>query len=166
METITDQGNIKKTKNDSILYYTQEKTTVASQTSPRKGTQPQNYVVTTKRRPRNQTGNEPVPFLNCSKNCPNDVQKSQQHVKITLTGDTTIPLLTTTTSLIEEELVRDEQTNEVYLPLISTVILKRKQEMLYVPLDFENNLGVDALVGSGAFVSAIAQRILPLNTSS
>ena len=29
--------------------------------------------------------------------------------------------------------------------------------MLYVPLDFENNLTVDALVDSGAFVSAIAQ---------
>ena len=28
--------------------------------------------------------------------------------------------------------------------------------MLYVPLDFENNLTVDALVDSGAFVSAIA----------
>ena len=51
----------------------------------------------------------------------------------------------------------DEQTDEVYLPLTSTVILKRKQEMLYVPLDFENNLKVDALVDSGAFVSAIAQ---------
>ena len=35
--------------------------------------------------------------------------------------------------------------------------MKRKQEMLYVPLDFENNLTVDALVDSGAFVSAIAQ---------
>ena len=53
--------------------------------------------------------------------------------------------------------MRDEQTNEVYLPLTSTVVLKRKQEMLYVPLDFENNLTVDALVDSGAFVSAIAQ---------
>ena len=29
--------------------------------------------------------------------------------------------------------------------------------MLYVPLDFKNNLAVDALVDSGAFVSAIAQ---------
>ena len=53
--------------------------------------------------------------------------------------------------------MRDEQTNEIYLPLTSTVVLKRKQEMLYVPLDFENNLTVDALVDSGAFVSAIAQ---------
>ena len=53
--------------------------------------------------------------------------------------------------------MRDEQTNELDLPLTSTVVLKRKQEMLYVPLDFENNHTVDALVDSGAFVSAIAQ---------
>ena len=71
-------------------------------------------------------------------------------------GDTTTPPLTTATPIIEEGLVRDEQTNEVYLPLTSTVVLKRKQEMLYVPQDFENNLTVDALVDSGAFVSAIA----------
>ena len=75
----------------------------------------------------------------------------------TLNGDTTTPPLTTATPLIEEGLVRDEQTNEIYLPLTSTVVLKRKQEMPYVPLDFENNLTVDALVDSGAFVSAIAK---------
>ena len=69
----------------------------------------------------------------------------------------TTPPLTTATPLNEEGLVRDEQTNELYLPLTSTVVLKRKQEMLYVPLDFENNHTVDALVDSGAFVSAIAQ---------
>ena len=75
----------------------------------------------------------------------------------TLNGDTTTPPLTTATPRIEEGLVRDEKTNEVYLPLTSTVVLKRKQEMLYVPLDFENNLTVDALVDSSAFVSVIAQ---------
>ena len=72
-------------------------------------------------------------------------------------GFTTTPLLTTATPLIEEGLVRDEQTNEVYLPLTSTVVLKGKQEMLYVHLDFENILTVDALVDSEAFFSAIAQ---------
>ena len=72
-------------------------------------------------------------------------------------GDTRTPPLTTATPLIEEGLVRDEQTNEVYLPLTSTVVLKRKQEMLYVPLDFENNFTVDAPVDSRAFVRAIAQ---------
>ena len=72
-------------------------------------------------------------------------------------GDTTNPSLTIATPLIEEGLMRDEQTNEIYLPLTSTVVLKRKQKMLYVPLDFKNNLTVDALVDSRAFVSAIAQ---------
>ena len=78
----------------------------------------------------------------------------------TPTGDTTIPLLTTTTPLIGERLVRDEQTNDVHLPLITTVVLKRKQEMLYVTLDFANNPTVDALVDSGAFLGAIAQNDL------
>ena len=74
-----------------------------------------------------------------------------------LSGDITILSLITATPLIEEGLVRDEQTNEVYLPLTSTVVLKQKKEMLYVPLDFENILTVEALVDSGAFVSAIAR---------
>ena len=141
-----------------MLYNAQEtsKTTVANQTSPSKGTQPQNYVVTTEHPPGNQTRNEPVPFLNCSKNCPTDIQNSEQHVRTTFTGDTTIPPLTTTITLIEEGLVRDEQTNDIYLPSHSTVVLEQKQEMVYVPLDFENNLMVDALVDSAELVGAIA----------
>ena len=110
----------------------------------------------TEQPPGNQTGNEPVPFLDCSKNTSN-TQNEEQHVMTTRSGDTTTSPLTTATPLIEEGLVRDEQTNEMYLPLSSTVVLKRKQEMLYVPLHFENNLTVDALVDSGAFVSAIAR---------
>ena len=149
-ETITDQDNLNITNNDST-----SKTNVASQTSPPKRTQAQNYVVTTEHLPGNQTGNDPLPFFNCSKNCPTDIQNSEQHVMITLNGVTTTPPLTTATPLIEAVLVKDEQTKEVYLPLTSTVNLKRKQEMLYVPVDFENNLTVDALVDSGAFVSAI-----------
>ena len=82
---------------------------------------------------------------------------SEQHITTTLNGDTTTTHLTTATPLIEERLVRYDQTNEVYLPLTSTVVLKRKQQRLYVPLDFEKNLTVVALVDSGAFFSAIAQ---------
>ena len=104
-----------------------------------------------------KTGNEPVPFLDCPENSSTNTQNTEQHVVTTPNGLTTIPLLTSATPLIEDGLVRDEQTNEVYLPLTSTVVLKRKQEMLYVPLDFENNLTVDVLVDSGAFVSAVAQ---------
>ena len=129
----------------------------ASQTSQPKRTPPQNYVVATEHPPGNQTGNEGVPFLNCSMNSPTDVQKSEQHVTTTITEDTTIPPLTLTTPLNEKGLVRDEQTNEDYLPFTSTVVLKQNQEMLYVPLDSESNLTVDVLVDSGAFVSAIAR---------
>ena len=114
-------------------------------------------MVATEHPPGDQTGNEPVPFLDCSKNSSTNTQNTEQHVVTTRNRDTTTPPLTTATPLIEEGLVRDEQTNEIYLPLTSTVVLKRKQEMLYVPLDFANDLTVDALVDLGAFVSPIAQ---------
>ena len=151
-EIVTNQDNLNKTNNDSTL-----KTNVANQTSPPKGTQPQNHVDTTEQSSGNQTGNEPVPFPDCSKNSSTNTQNTEQHVVTTPNGDTTTPPLATATPLIEEGLMRNEQTNEIFLPLTSTVVLKRKQEMLYVLLDFENNLTVDVLVDSGAFVSAIAQ---------
>ena len=152
IENVTNQDNINNTTSDSTL-----KTNVGSQTSPPKGTQPQNHVDTTEQPSGNQTGNEPVSFLDFSKNISSNTQNTEQHVVTTFNGDTTAPPLTTATPLNEEGLVRDEQTNGIYLPLTSTVVLKRKQEVLYVALDFENNLTVDALVDSRAFVSAIAQ---------
>ena len=103
-----------------------------------------------------QAGNEPVSFLNCSKDSSTDNQNAEQHITTTPNKEMIALPLTTATPLIEEGLVRDEQTNVLYLPLTSTVVLKRKQEMLYVPLDFENIHTVVALVDSGAFVSAIA----------
>ena len=65
-----------------------------------------------------------------------------------------------TTSQIEERPVSDDFTNELYMPLSSTIVLKRMNEMLYVTLDFESGLPIDALVDSGAYVSAIAQKEL------
>ena len=56
--------------------------------------------------------------------------------------------------------MRDDITNELYLPLPSTIVLKRKKEMLYVHLDFEKGLTLDALIDSGGYVSAIAQKEL------
>ena len=46
------------------------------------------------------------------------------------------------------------------MPLSPTLVLKRQKEMLYVPLDFENGLTIDALVDSRAYASAIAQKKL------
>ena len=112
---------------------------------------------TTEQSSGNKTGNEPVSFPSCSKDSPTDNHNAEQHMTTTPNKEMATPPLNTATPLIEEGLVRDEQTIELYLPLTSRVVLKRKQEMLYVPLDFENNHTVDALVDSGAFVSAIAQ---------
>ena len=151
-EIITDQDNLNFTNNDSTL-----KTNVANQTSPPKGNQTQTHVDATEQPSGNQTGNEPVSFLGCSKKSSTNTQNTEQHVVTNPNGDKTTPPLTTATPLIEERLVRNEQTIEVYLTLTSTVVLKRKQQMLYVPLDFENNLTTDALLDSRAFVSAIAQ---------
>ena len=46
------------------------------------------------------------------------------------------------------------------MPLSSTTVLKRKKGKLYILLNFENGLTIDALVDSGAYVSAIAQKEL------
>ena len=75
-------------------------------------------------------------------------------------GDDNISLPEITTSQIEEQLVRDDITNELYMSLPSTIVLKRKKEMLYVPLDFKNGLTIDAIVDSGACDSAIVQKEL------
>ena len=123
-ENDTNQDNLNNTHNDSTL-----KTNVASQTSPPMGTQLQKHVDATEHPPGNQTGNELVPFLDCSKNSTN-TQNAEQHVVTTLRTDTTTSPLSTATPLIEEGLVRDEQTNEIFLPLTYAVVLKRKQEML------------------------------------
>ena len=75
-------------------------------------------------------------------------------------GDDNISPPRITTSQIDERLVRDDITNELYMPLSYTFVQKRKKELLYVPLDFENGLTIDALVDLGAHVSAIAQKEL------
>ena len=61
------------------------------------------------------------------------------------TGDN-LSLPKKTNSQIEERYVRDEYTEEFYMPLPSTIIVKRTKEMLCVPLDFENGFIIDALV--------------------
>ena len=99
-------------------------------------------------------------FPDSSNNCPTDNQESRKHSMTTPDRDCNISRLTSKTSHIEKRLVTDGQTNELYLPLTSTVVFKRKQEMLYVPLDFHNNLTIGTLVDSGAYVSATALNVL------
>ena len=73
-----------------------------------------------------------------------------------VTEDETFPPKITNLQ-IEEQLERNEITIEIYMPLPCTIFLKRQQEMLYVPLDFENDSSRDAFDDSGTEVRAIAQ---------
>ena len=137
-----------------------QRSDVESQTSPIKETSSQVSVSSTELLLGNQTRSALVPSLNDSKKPNSEIQRNEIEMMTCDNGVDKISPPVLTISQIEERLVRDETTNEVYMPLSSTIVLKRKKEMLYVPLDFENGLTIDALFDSGAYVSAIAQKEL------
>ena len=89
-----------------------------------------------------------------------EIQRNDIDMMTSDSGDDNLSPPAITIYQIEERLVRDDSTNELYMPLSTTIVLKRKKEMLYVPLDFKNGLTIDAFVDSRAYVSAIAQKEL------
>ena len=133
---------------------------VESQTSPIKKTSPQVSVSSTEPLLGNQTRSPLVPSFNDSKKPSSEIKRYETDMTTCGSGDSNISPPPITISQIEERLVRDDSTNELYMPLSSTIVLKRKREMLYIPLVFKNGLTIDAFVDSGAYVSAIAQKEL------
>ena len=118
---------------------------VESQKSPIKETSPQVSVSSTEPLLGNQTRSPLVPSLNDSKKPSSEIQRYETDMKTFDSGDSNLSPPPRTISQIEERLVRDDSTNELYMPLSSTIVLKRKKEMLYVPLDFENGLTMPLL---------------------
>ena len=137
-----------------------QRSNVGSQTSPIKETSPQVPVSSTEPLLGDQTRSALVPSLNDSTKPSSAIQRNEIDMTTCDSGDDKISPPAITIPQIEDQLVRDDKTNELYMPLSSTIVLKRKKEMLYVPLDFENGLTIGALVDSGAYVSAIAQKEL------
>ena len=123
-----------------------QKNDAQSQTSPMKETSSRVSGSSTEPLLGHQTGSTSV-------HCPNDSNKHQNEIQrngINMTtydngGDNISPPLKRI-SQIEERLVGDDIANELYMPLSSTIVLKRTKQMLYVPLDFENGLTIDVLV--------------------
>ena len=138
----------------------EQKNDVEAQTSPIKETSSQVSGSHTESLLENQTRSIPVQFPNDAKKQQNEIQRNEIGLTTYGNGDENISLPKITTSQIQEQLVKDDITKELYMPLSSTIVLKRKKEMLYVPLDFENGSTIDALVDSGAYVSAKAQNEL------
>ena len=129
---------------------------VETQTLPMKETSSQASGYSTETFLGNRSAITPVQSLNDSKKHQSEFQRHETWQQMTMEM-TTFPSPKNTTSQIEEQLLRDDTIRELYLPLSSTIVIKRKEEMLYVPLDFENGLTIDALADSGAYVGAIAQ---------
>ena len=167
-QTSINYRNLEKIYNDSAIKRNQtnqeieneQLTEVASEVSSSKGIQPQRSVTATENVQENQTGIRPIRFLNHAKSCPTDIQESKKHIVTIANGDNNNPFLTITTSHIEERFVRKKKTNELYLSLLSTVVLKRKKEKLYSTVEFNKNLTKDTLVDSNAciIISAIAPK--------
>ena len=110
----------------------------------------------------NQTRSTPVECPFDSENQQLETPRNWNDMTANDSGDDNISFPKVLTSQIEERLVRDDFTNEFYMTLSSKIVLKRKKEMLHVPLDFKNGLTVDAFVDSGAYVSAKVQKHLDI----
>ena len=111
---------------------------VEAQTSPIKETSTQKSGSDTASLLENQTRSIPVQCPNDSNKQENEIQRNEIGLTTYGNGDDNISPPEITTSQIQEQLVRYGIINELYMPLSSTIVLKRKKEMLYVPLDFEN----------------------------
>ena len=133
---------------------------VEAQTSPIKETSSQVTGSDTESLLENHTRSTPVQCPNDSKKQQNEIPRNDFGMTTYNNGDDNFSPPEITISKIEERLVKDDFTNELYTPLSSTIVLKQKKEMLYVPLDFENGLTMDAFVDAGAYVKAIAQKEL------
>ena len=157
---LTNIHNDLTNKTHKHTHTPKQKNDVEAQTSPIKETSSQVPGSDTESLLENQTRSIPVQCPNDSNKQQNEIQRNEIGLKTNGNGDDNISPPEITTSQIQEQLLRDDITNEVYMPLCSTIVLKRKKEMLYVPLDFENGLTIDAPADSGAYVSAIAQKEL------
>ena len=133
------------------------KNEVESQKSAMHETSPQVSGPSTEPLPGKQTVSTPVRSLNYSKKRQYEIQRRGMKITANDNGDGKTCPPKVTNSQIEEKLVGDDITNDLHMPLSSLIDLKRKKEMVYVPLDYQNGLTIDALVHSGAYVTAIAQ---------
>ena len=149
-----------ETHKDTYIPEWKQRNDVEAQTSPIKETSSQISGSDTEALLENQTRSIPVQYPNDCKKQQNEIQRNETDLTTYGNGDDIISPPEITTSQIEERLLRDDIINELYMPLSSTIVSKRKKEMLNVPLDFENALTIDALVDSGAYVSAIAEKDL------
>ena len=105
-----------------------QRSDVESQTSPTKQNLPQVSVSSTEPLLGNQTRSALVPSLNDSTKSSSEIQRNEIDMTTCGSGDNNISPHAKTILQIEEQLLRDDMTNELYMPLSSTIVLKRKKK--------------------------------------
>ena len=101
-----------------------QKIVVESQTSPIKQTSPQVSRPDTELLLESQTRSTPVHCPNDSKTQQHRIQRNETDIATPDGGDDNISLPKIATSENEERLVSDDITDEIYMPLSSTIVLK------------------------------------------
>ena len=104
-----------------------QKIDVEAQTLPIKETSSQVSGSDTESSLDNQTRSIPVQCPNDSNKQQNEIQRNEIGLITYGNGDDTISPPEITTSQLQKQLVRDDITNEFYMPLTSTIVLKRKK---------------------------------------
>ena len=109
-----------------------QRNNVESQTSPIKETPSQVSGSDTESLLQNQTRSALVQCPNDSNKRQDEIQRNETDMTAKHSGDDIMSPPEIIASQIEERLVGDDATNELYMPLSSTIVLKRKKQMLYV----------------------------------
>ena len=127
----TDVPNIYQTFNNethknTYMPESKHRSDVESQTSPIKETSAQVSVSHTEPLLGNETRSALVPSLNDSKKPGSEIQRNDIDMMTWDSGVDNPSPPAITISQIEERLVRDDSTNELYMPLSTTIVLKRK----------------------------------------
>ena len=100
---------------------------VEAQTSPIKETSSQVSGCHTESLLENQTRSIPVQCPNDSRKRQNEIQRNEISLTTYGNGGDKISPPKRTTSQIQDQLLRDDITIELYMPLSSTIVLKRKK---------------------------------------
>ena len=108
-----------------------QRSDVESQTLPMKDTSSQVSVSSAEPLLRNQTWSALVPSFNDSKKPNSEIQRNEIDMLTCGNGDDNISPPVITISQIEKQLVRDDVTNELCMPLSSTIVLKRKKNVVH-----------------------------------
>ena len=119
-----------ETHTDANIPEFKQKNDVEAQTLPIKETSSQISASSTELLLGNQTRSTPVQCFNDSKKQQNENQRNETDWTTYDNGDDNISPPEITTSQIEEQLVREDVTNELYMPLSSTIDLKRKKSCM------------------------------------